>query len=70
MKKDLRETLKNRLVIGDGAMGTYLYQLGFPVGISYEELNLTKPEVIADVHRKYYRGRSSFDRNEYIYSQS
>lgn len=54
MKKDLREILKNRLVIGDGAMGTYLYQLGFPVGISYEELNLTKPEVIADVHRKYY----------------
>ena len=26
--------------MGDGAMGTYLYQLGFPVGISYEELNL------------------------------
>ena len=54
MKKDLRETLRNQLITGDGAMGTYLYQLGFPVGISYEELNLTKPEVIADVHRKYY----------------
>ena len=27
-------------------MGTYLHQLGFSVGISYEEMNLTHPEVI------------------------
>ncbi|HEX7056882.1 MAG TPA: bifunctional homocysteine S-methyltransferase/methylenetetrahydrofolate reductase, partial [Bacilli bacterium] len=54
MKHDLREALKNQILVGDGAMGTYLYQLGFPVGISYEELNLSRPEVIADVHRRYY----------------
>jgi len=35
-------------------MGTYLYQQGFPVGISYEELNITRPDVIAGVHRSYY----------------
>jgi len=35
-------------------MGTYLYQQGFPVGISYEELNVTRPDVIAGVHRRYY----------------
>jgi homocysteine S-methyltransferase len=35
-------------------MGTYLYQSGFPVGISYEEFNLTKPDAIRDVHRQYY----------------
>nr|WP_229521551.1 bifunctional homocysteine S-methyltransferase/methylenetetrahydrofolate reductase [Paenibacillus monticola] len=34
-------------------MGTFLYQKGFPVGISYEELNLTSPGVIEDVHRSY-----------------
>ncbi len=54
MRPDLRDVLKQKIITGDGAMGTYLYQLGFPVGISYEELNLTKPEVIADVHRRYY----------------
>lgn len=54
MKPDLRKALTQGVIIGDGAMGTYLYQLGFPVGISYEELNLTKPDVIADVHRRYY----------------
>lgn len=53
MKLSFREALKSGLLIGDGALGTYLYQLGFPVGISYEELNLTRPEVILDVHRRY-----------------
>jgi len=54
VKQDLRTALDERIIVGDGAMGTYLYQQGFPVGISYEELNLTKPDVIADVHRRYY----------------
>lgn len=54
MKPDLRQALKERILVGDGAMGTYLYQLGFPVGISYEELNLSRPEIIAEVHRRYY----------------
>lgn len=54
MKPDLREALRGAVLVGDGAMGTYLYHMGFPVGISYEELNLLKPDVIMDVHRRYY----------------
>ncbi|TDF98316.1 bifunctional homocysteine S-methyltransferase/methylenetetrahydrofolate reductase [Paenibacillus piri] len=54
MKLELREALRQQIIVGDGAMGTYLYQMGFPVGISYEELNLLKPDVIVDVHRRYY----------------
>ncbi|CAM4253355.1 bifunctional homocysteine S-methyltransferase/methylenetetrahydrofolate reductase [Paenibacillus tarimensis] len=54
MRKDLRQALKTSLLTGDGAMGTYLYQLGFPVGVSYEEFNLIKPDVIESVHRRYY----------------
>ncbi|MNO21901.1 Bifunctional homocysteine S-methyltransferase/5,10-methylenetetrahydrofolate reductase [compost metagenome] len=53
MKPDLRQRWENEVLVGDGAMGTYLYQLGFPVGISYEELNLISPDVISDVHRRY-----------------
>ncbi|MFF2484136.1 bifunctional homocysteine S-methyltransferase/methylenetetrahydrofolate reductase [Paenibacillus sp. NPDC058071] len=53
-KANLREALKQRILPGDGAMGTYLYQMGFPVGVSYEEFNLLRPEVIESVHRKYY----------------
>lgn len=54
MKPDLREALRRQVLVGDGAMGTFLYQLGFPVGDSYEEYNLSKPELIANVHRQYY----------------
>lgn len=54
MKLDLRAALQGEILTGDGAMGTYLYQMGFPVGISYEELNLLRPETVADVHRRYF----------------
>ncbi|CAH1207250.1 Bifunctional homocysteine S-methyltransferase/5,10-methylenetetrahydrofolate reductase [Paenibacillus plantiphilus] len=54
MKPDLREALGARILTGDGAMGTYLYQMGFPVGVSYEEFNLLRPELIENVHRRYY----------------
>ncbi|MDR6551514.1 bifunctional homocysteine S-methyltransferase/methylenetetrahydrofolate reductase [Paenibacillus qinlingensis] len=54
MKLDLRTALQREILTGDGAMGTYLYQMGFPVGISYEELNLLRPETVADVHRRYF----------------
>ncbi len=53
MKPDLRVALAERPMVGDGAMATYLYQLGLPVGVSFEEFNLIKPDVIADVHRRY-----------------
>lgn len=66
LKLSLREALRERVLVGDGAMGTYLYQLGFPVGISYEELNLSNPDVIADVHRRYYEaGARVIETNTY-----
>lgn len=60
MKLGLREKLSNSILVGDGAMGTYLYQIGFPVGISYEELNLSQPEIIERVHREYYEAGARF----------
>ncbi|NIK75728.1 homocysteine S-methyltransferase [Paenibacillus castaneae] len=53
-KPDLREALEQRILTGDGAMGTYLYQMGFPVGVSYEEFNVIRPHVIENIHRRYY----------------
>lgn len=53
MKPDLRTVLNREIIVGDGAMGTFLYQLGFPVNTSFEELNITSPDVISDVHGQY-----------------
>ena len=40
-------------LIADGAMGTMLYSLGVPKGHCYDELNVSKPEIIAQVHSTY-----------------
>lgn len=51
--KNFREALREQIIIGDGAMGTYLYQLGYPVGISYEILNVSDPDVVRNIHKQY-----------------
>uniref|UniRef100_UPI0018E46495 homocysteine S-methyltransferase family protein n=1 Tax=Mycobacteroides abscessus TaxID=36809 RepID=UPI0018E46495 len=49
----LLEKLKNQVLIGDGAMGTLLHRYGIPVGTCGEELNLTRPDVVKDIHLRY-----------------
>ena len=41
------------MVIFDGAMGTELYKRNFFVNNSYEQLNVTRPAVISEIHRAY-----------------
>ncbi|MEJ8545361.1 bifunctional homocysteine S-methyltransferase/methylenetetrahydrofolate reductase [Brevibacillus borstelensis] len=53
-KKDLRAYLQDNLLIGDGAMATQLYRTGVPVGVSFEELCLSNPRLVHDVHKAYY----------------
>lgn len=43
--------LKSKILIGDGAMGTMLYSHG--VDRCFEELNLSKPEDVLNVHQAY-----------------
>ena len=45
------EKLKNQILIADGAMGTLLYSFG--VDSCSEELNLSHPEQIQNIHRAY-----------------
>ncbi len=52
-KMRLTDFLKDRIVIGDGAMATQLYGMGVPVGVCYEELCLSKPDIVSSVHRSY-----------------
>ncbi len=51
---NFREFLNNNNVILDGAMGTLLQELGLPFGELPERLNLTRPELIQDIHRAYF----------------
>ncbi|TCS95819.1 bifunctional homocysteine S-methyltransferase/methylenetetrahydrofolate reductase [Hazenella coriacea] len=55
MEKSLKKHLQNSLLVGDGAMATYLYQQGAPVGHCTEEIVLSNPKLIAQVHLEYYQ---------------
>ena len=49
----LLDILKERVVVADGAMGTYLYSLDVPKGHCYDELSVSHPEIVQRVHREY-----------------
>jgi 5-methyltetrahydrofolate--homocysteine methyltransferase len=50
---DFRKEIKRRLLVLDGAKGTMLQELGLPPGGLPEELNISRPELVAKVHRAY-----------------
>ncbi|WP_240377086.1 bifunctional homocysteine S-methyltransferase/methylenetetrahydrofolate reductase [Bacillus piscicola] len=49
---DIKTEMKKRILVGDGAMGTYLYDQGFSE--SFEALNVRNPDVIRRVHMEYH----------------
>jgi methionine synthase I (cobalamin-dependent)/5,10-methylenetetrahydrofolate reductase len=51
--KPFRERLQNEIIVFDGGTGTYLYDKGVFINRCFEELNLTSPELVKEVHRDY-----------------
>lgn len=50
---DVREWLKDNLLIFDGGMGTMLQKRGLAPGAIPELLNITNPDTVTDIHREY-----------------
>ena len=53
MERDFFERLKAGPILFDGATGTMLQRLGLESGGSPDELNLTRPDIVAQVHAAY-----------------
>jgi len=53
MAADLLSRLKQSPVLCDGAMGTLLYAKGIFINRSYDELNLSQPDLIRGIHHDY-----------------
>ena len=47
------QRLGESVLIGDGAMGSRLYELGMSLNVSYDYLNLSRPELVQQVHGEY-----------------
>jgi homocysteine S-methyltransferase len=56
MRPPFLQELDNRVLVCDGAMGTMLYARGIFLNRSFDELNLTQPDLVAEVHQAYVRG--------------
>src|SRR5215469_1968456 len=53
MPSDFLARLKKSPVLCDGAMGTLLYSKGVFINRCYDELNLSQPSLIRDIHHDY-----------------
>jgi len=53
MAADFLARLKQSPVLCDGAMGTLLYDKGIFINRSYDELNLSQPDLIRGIHHEY-----------------
>ena len=50
---DLLDELQSRVLCGDGAIGTLLLEAGVPLERCFEELCVTEPDRIEEIHRQY-----------------
>src|SRR6188768_1327903 len=55
MRTPFLQELDNRVLVCDGAMGTMLYAKGIFLNRSFDELNLTQPDLVAEIHQAYVR---------------
>jgi methionine synthase I (cobalamin-dependent)/5,10-methylenetetrahydrofolate reductase len=53
--RSVLDALEERVLISDGAMGTELYSRGIFLNRSFDELNLTQPDLVSEVHEAYVR---------------
>src|SRR6266566_5110718 len=51
--KAFRDQLSRRVLVADGAMGTMLYDRGIFINRCYDELNLSSPDMIRQIHLDY-----------------
>ena len=51
--RNIVDEIKDRILVFDGAMGTSIYSSGIFVNTCFDELNLSKPELIKTIHKGY-----------------
>src|SRR3954454_2745437 len=53
--KPFLDALEERVLVCDGAMGTMLYAKGIFINKSFDALNVSQPDLVAEVHQEYVR---------------
>jgi homocysteine S-methyltransferase len=64
--KEFRDRLQKEVIVFDGGVGTYLYEKGIYVNTCFDELNLTNPDLVSQVHEEYVKaGADIIETNTY-----
>src|SRR6516165_12171206 len=50
---EFRDHLSRRVMVADGAMGTMLYSRGVFINRCFDELNLSAPDMVRQIHQEY-----------------
>jgi len=50
---DFRKKIQSKIVVADGAMGTMLYSKGIFINRCFDELNLSAPGLVKEIHQEY-----------------
>lgn len=53
MPPSIRDLTADRIIVCDGAMGTMILSKGVPLGSSFDEVNVTQPAIVEEIHRAY-----------------
>jgi len=53
--REFRDQIEQRIFIADGAMGTMLYSKGVFINRCFDELNLSNPALVKEIHDEYVR---------------
>ncbi|MEN6338252.1 MAG: homocysteine S-methyltransferase family protein, partial [Phycisphaerales bacterium] len=59
-RSDFEQRVSPRVLVGDGAMGTMLYQQGVFLNRCFDELNLTDSKIVRAVHDSYVEAGADF----------
>ena len=51
--QEFRDQLASRVLVADGAMGTMLYSRGVFINRCFDELNLSAPDMVRQIHQEY-----------------
>ena len=53
MNTTLLDHLRSSMLVADGASGTMLYARGVPMEVCFDEINLSRPDLIRKIHEEY-----------------
>lgn len=53
--REFRDQIEHRIFVADGAMGTMLYSKGVFINRCFDELNLSNPALVKEIHEEYVR---------------